>query len=246
MSFTGKTAIVTGVAGGMGRGIAQALLDEGANVAGLDIADIEALKGEGEFLSYRGSVADWGFVHRSVSDAKDAFGRVDYVVNAAGVLWLHRDTSVVDIELDVWDQVMEINLKGSAHTIKAAVPLMKEHGGSIVHVSTIQCLRGDTKPQDAYQASKAGLIALSKSVAIQFATHGIRSNCILPGPTKTPMQSRWDDDPAQAVATAKAVPLGRVGSVADMTNACLFLLSDRASFITGTELIIDGGLTALP
>ena len=107
-------------------------------------------------------------------------------------------------------------------------------------------MRGDDAPQDAYQASKAGLIALSKSIAIQFAADGIRSNTILPGPTQTSMQQRWIDNPALKEATIATVPLGRVGTPRDMSNAVLFLLSDAASFITGTELIVDGGVAALP
>jgi 3-oxoacyl-[acyl-carrier protein] reductase len=116
----------------------------------------------------------------------------------------------------------------------------------MVHISSIQCLRGDDKPQDAYQAAKAGMLALSKSIAIQFARDGIRSNCILPGPVDSPMQDRWRDDPAQKAAVAAAVPLGRIGLPQDIADACLFLLSDKASYITGTELIVDGGLMARP
>ncbi len=116
----------------------------------------------------------------------------------------------------------------------------------MVHVSSIQCLRGDDRPQDAYQVAKAGILALSKSIAIQFAREKIRSNVILPGPTESPMQARWQADPAMKHRTAAAVPLGRVGTTADMAAACLFLLSDRAAWITGTELIVDGGLMARP
>ena len=116
----------------------------------------------------------------------------------------------------------------------------------MVHFSSIQCLRGDEVPQDAYQVAKAGILALSKSIAIQFAPDRIRSNVILPGPTESPMQARWQAEPAMKHRTASAVPLGRVGTPQDMAEACLFLLSDRASYITGTELIVDGGLTARP
>ncbi len=119
-------------------------------------------------------------------------------------------------------------------------------GGAMVHFSTIQCLRGDDAPQDAYQASKAEVIALSKSLAIQLGKSNIRSNVILPGPAQSPMQARWDDDVAAIESLSQVVPLGRVGQVTDMSNACLFLLSDKASFITGTELVVDGGLLARP
>ncbi len=230
----------------MGRAIATQLLSEGANVAGIDLQKIEPIEGDGKFLGLKGGVADWLFVSRAVTEAKAKFGSIDYLVNAAGVLWFDRDMSVEEIDLDVWDQVLSINLKGCAHMIKAAVPHMKENGGAMVHFSTIQCLRGDDKPQDAYQASKAGLIALSKSVAVQYAASGVRSNCILPGPTASPMQARWEENPAGLTATENAIPLGRVGTVDDMANACLFLLSDQAGWITGTELIVDGGVTALP
>jgi 3-oxoacyl-[acyl-carrier protein] reductase len=124
--------------------------------------------------------------------------------------------------------------------------MQKTGGGALVHFSSTQCLRGDDKPQDAYQVSKAGLLALSKSIAIQFAKAGIRSNVILPSATESPMQARWRQDPELRRATAAGVPLGRVGTVQDMADACLFLLSDRAAFITGTELLVDGGRMALP
>ncbi len=246
MSFVGTTAVVTGGAGGMGRAIAGALLSAGANVVAIDARPIDAMTGDGEFLPLTGSVADWPFVSGAFDQAATRFGRVDYLVNAAGVLWFDRDKSLVDIDLDAWDDVMAINLKGCVHTARAAVPLMKSSGGAMVHFSSIQALRGDSAPQDAYQASKAALIAMSKSLAIQFAGSGIRSNCILPGPTESPMQDRWKANPDQLQATEHAVPLGRVGTVEDMSNACLFLLSEKAGYITGTELIVDGGLTALP
>ena len=103
---------------------------------------------------------------------------------------------------------------------------------------------GDSKPQDAYGASKAAVIRLSKSLAVQCARDGIRSNAILPAGTASPMQERWERDPAAMDRLAQAIPLGRVGTTQDMSDACLFLLSDKASFITGTELVVDGGVTA--
>jgi 3-oxoacyl-[acyl-carrier protein] reductase len=123
---------------------------------------------------------------------------------------------------------------------------MQERGGAIVNIASIQCLRGDPAPQDAYQASKAGVIALTKSIAIQYAGDGIRANSVLPGGAWTPLQERWDRDPEAAKRAAEAVPLGRVGRAEDIANAIVFLLSDKASWITGTDLIVDGGLTALP
>jgi NAD(P)-dependent dehydrogenase (short-subunit alcohol dehydrogenase family) len=163
------------------------------------------------------------------------------------VLLFGEDRSLLDIELEIWNRVIAINLTGCMLTARYAVPLMQRiGGGAIVHFSSTQCLRGDDRPQDAYQVSKAGILALSKSIAIQFAKDKIRSNVILPSATESPMQARWERDPEMKRRTAAGVPLGRVGTVEDMASACLFLLSDQASFITGTELLVDGGRLALP
>jgi 3-oxoacyl-[acyl-carrier protein] reductase len=259
MSFSGRTAIVTGAAGGMGLAIAAALVAEGAAVTLIDAKPEPGPlpagplpagplpTGPGRATYARGDLTDAGFVARAIKAAHQATGRLDHLVNAAGVLWFERDRSAIDMDLAVWDQVMAINLKSMVHTMRAAVPLMKAgSGGSIVNIATIQCLRGDSQPQDAYQASKAGVVALTKSIAIQFARDNIRANTILPGPTRTPMQARWDARPDQAESVASVVPLGRLGRPEDIANAALFLLSDKAAWITGTELIVDGGLMARP
>ena len=111
----------------------------------------------------------------------------------------------------------------------------------MVHFSTVQCLRGDAAPQDAYSTAKAGVGALSRSLAMQLAKDGIRSNTIYPGPSETPMQARWDTQ-EKVDAVADHIPLGRVGAARDLANAALFLLSDGAAYITGADLIVDGGM----
>ena len=200
-----------------------------------------------EALYYQGDIGEDRFVAETIGIAFAETGRLDYLVNAAGVLLFGQDRSLLEVELDVWNRVIAINLTGSMLSARHAIPCMrKSGGGAIVHFSSIQCLRGDDKPQDAYQVAKAGILALSKSIAIQFARDGIRSNVILPGPTESPMQARWQADPEMKHRSAGAVPLGRVGTTRDMAGACLFLLSDRAAYITGTELIVDGGLMARP
>ena len=243
--FVGRTAVVTGAGGGMGLQIASDLLAAGATVAGIDVKDRpDALD---DALYHQGDVSDQGFVAEAIGNAYAETGRLDYLVNAAGVLWFGRDRSLVEIELETWNRVIAINLTGCMLSARHAIPLMqKSGGGAIVHFSSTQCLRGDDQPQDAYQVAKAGILALSKSIAIQFAKDNIRSNVILPSATESPMQARWEKDPELKRRTAASVPLGRVGTTQDMANACLFLLSEQASFITGTELLVDGGRMALP
>ena len=248
MSFEGKVAYVAG-AGGMGLRIARDLIQAGAHVALADVkpAPGELPSGPGGNQYFEGDLTDDGFVEKTMAEWERRHGRLDYLVNTTGVLLFGRDRSCLEMDLDVWDRVMTVNLKSFVLTIRHAVPAMKRSGGgAMVHFSSIDALRGDDRPQDAYGCSKAAIIRLSKSVAIQLARQRIRSNVILPGPVHTPMQARWDNDPAALQRLSDFVPLGRIGTVEDMANACLFLLSDKAGFITGTELIVDGGLTARP
>jgi 3-oxoacyl-[acyl-carrier protein] reductase len=255
MSFSGKVAIVAGAGGGMGLNIANDLIGAGALVALVDLkerpGDIASGPGPGggggAGTYHQGDVTDEAFVKRVVTEIVTAHGRLDYLVNTTGVLWFDRDRSLVDIDMEVWDRVLAINLKSHALTARHAIPAMIESGGgAMVHISSLDALRGDNKPQDAYGASKAAVIRLSKSIAIQFARQGIRSNTILPGPVVSPMQERWEGKNDVLAAIADHVPLGRIGATQDIADACLFLLSDKASFITGTELLVDGGCAAKP
>ncbi len=130
---------------------------------------------------------------------------------------------------------------------KLIIPKMiKKKFGVMVHISSIDALSGDDKPQDAYGASKAAMIRLSKSLAVQFAKYNIRSNTILPGAVETPMQYRWKNNPLAKKQMSKNIPLQRIGKPKDIANTILFLLSDEGSYITGTEIIVDGGITAKP
>jgi 3-oxoacyl-[acyl-carrier protein] reductase len=249
MSFAGKAAVVAGAGGGMGLNIANDLIAEGAHVALVDVKPRPdgIRSGPGKSQYHQGDVTDEAFVKKAIDAAAGAFGRLDYLVNTTGVLWFDRDKSLVEMDMDVWDRVMAINLKSFAYTARHAIPHMKKAGGgAMVHFSSVQALRGDDKAQDAYGASKGAVISLSKSIAIQFAKDGIRSNSILPGATMSPMQARWDGKTELQKQIAAHIPVGRIGTTQDQANACLFLLSDKASFITGTELIVDGGTTALP
>jgi NAD(P)-dependent dehydrogenase (short-subunit alcohol dehydrogenase family) len=243
--FAGRRAVVKGAGGGMGLQVALDLQEAGALVVGVDLKERPAELAEA--LYEQGDVSDERFVGEAIARAFAANGRLDYLVNAAGVLLFGQDRSLTEVDPAIWNRVLAIDLTGCMLSARHAIPHMRTSGGgAFVHVSSIQCLRGDDRPQDAYQVAKAGILALSKSIAIQFAADGIRSNVVLPGPTESPMQARWQAEPAMKHRTASAVPLGRVGTPQDMAEACLFLLSDRAAYITGTELIVDGGLMARP
>ncbi|WP_419905565.1 SDR family NAD(P)-dependent oxidoreductase [Kiloniella sp.] len=250
MSFKGKTAVVTGAAGGMGLNIALDLANQGAYVVLIDVKQPEtdlSLVKQGTAQFREGDVTNSVFIKQVMDKTYEKTGRLDYLVNAAGVLWFDKDRSTEETDLDAWDRIMDINLKSMIITCRHALPLMRKTGsGSMVHIASVQAMRGDDKPQVAYQASKAGIISLSKTVALEGAADHIRSNSILPGPTASPMQDRWIKDPSIQSSTEKAIPLGRAGTTQDMANAALFLLSEKASYITGTELIVDGGLLARP
>ena len=249
LNFKGKTAVITGASGGMGLEISKKLAQNNISILMLD------LKSPGK--NFLNNNKNCKFKKVDVTNFKnlqlhiDKFYKqhqsIDYLINTTGVLWFNKDVSAVDIDSNIWDKVFEINLKSMMHLSKIIVPKMiKNKFGSMVHISSIDALSGDDKPQDAYGASKAAMIRLSKSLAIQFASKNIRSNIILPGPIDTEMQIRWKKNPSTKKNLEKFIPLNKVGKPEDISNASIFLLSDQASYITGTELIIDGGITAKP
>ena len=249
LKYKGKSAIITGACGGMGLEISKRLSQNNISVLMLDLKNPS-----NDFLNKN---INCEFKKVDVTNLKsmknhiDKFykknKRVDYLVNTTGVLWFDKDISAVNIDDKIWDKVFKINLKSMMYLSKIVVPLMKKNNfGSMVHLSSIDALSGDDKPQDAYGASKAAMIRLSKSFAIQFANNKIRSNIILPGPIDTGMQIRWKKNPKSKKNLEKFIPLNKVGKPEDIANASMFLLSDQANYITGTELIVDGGITSKP
>jgi NAD(P)-dependent dehydrogenase (short-subunit alcohol dehydrogenase family) len=247
--FSGRSAVVTGAGGGMGGRVAQDLCAAGARVCMIDVKEMPddyAAFGDRAFYC-QGDVTDHAFLKDTVSAACARFGSIDYLVNAAGILLFEQDFGVVDTDFAVWDRVLDVNLKGPARLAQLCIPhMIKRPASAMVHYASIGAYRGDSKPQDAYQASKAALMALSKSIAIQFAERGLRSNVVSPGMIDTPLQARWDGQPGAREAIAAAVPLQRLGRASDLSGPTLFLLSEFASYITGTDLVVDGGLLALP
>ncbi len=249
LSFKGKSAVVTGASGGMGLGVSKKLSDNDIQVLMLDLRSPskEFLLENKNCHFKKVDVTNFKKMKKCIDDFYKKQKSIDYLINTTGVLWFNKDVSAVDINSDIWDKVFKINLKSMMYLSKIIVPLMKKNKfGSMVHISSIDALSGDDKPQDAYGASKAAMIRLSKSFAIQFASSNIRSNIILPGPIETGMQIRWKKNPKAKKNLEKFIPLNRVGKPEDIVNSAVFLLSDEANYVTGTEIIVDGGLTAKP
>ena len=249
LTYKGKNAIVTGASGGMGLEISKMLSENNINVLMLDIqSPSKSYLSENVNCIYKKvDITNFRKLKSIIEKYFKENKSVDYLINTTGVLWFNKDVSAVDIKPEVWDKVFKINLKSMMYLSKIIVPLMKKNNfGSMVHISSVDALSGDDKPQDAYGASKAAMIRLSKSLAIQFASKNIRSNTILPGPIETGMQKRWKKNPKAKKNLEKFIPLQRVGKPQDISNACMFLLSDQANYITGTETIVDGGITSKP
>jgi len=247
--FTDHVAFVTGAGGGMGAAIVAELASHGAEVVAVDVKaepEIPATPDAGQRIHYqRLDVTAEHDVQAVLDDVMARFGRLDYVVNGAGVGWFDRDRSIVTSDRSVWDQVLAINLTGAMAVSRFAIPyLLAGGGGALVHLASVAGLRTADGAMDAYQVSKAGLISLSRGIALTHGPSGIRSNTICPGAILTPMiQPLYDEDPARAARMVERTPLRRLGTVDDVAAATRFLLSDAASFITGIDLVVDGGWT---
>jgi|TARA_B110000114_G_scaffold101207_1_gene106511 NAD(P)-dependent dehydrogenase (short-subunit alcohol dehydrogenase family) len=248
LNFKGKTAVVTGGSGGVGLSTVEKLIKEKIHVLALDIKEPPNKILKNKFFDYQKiDLTDFSETEKIINSFYKKFKSIDYLVNATGVLWFDKDKSAEEMDLDIWDKVFEINLKTMAYLIKIIVPKMKKNKfGSMVHISSIDALSGDDKPQDAYGASKAAMIRFSKSLAIQYGSFNIRSNTILPGAIETPMQDRWKKNPKAKKKMKDFMPIKKIIQPDGVASGVMFLLSDESAYTTGTELIIDGGITARP
>ena len=246
LNFAGKIALITGGSGGIGLSVVEKLIKNKIKVIILDIKPPKRKILSNKLVEFKKvDLSDHKNLKSCLIQLKKKYKKIEYVINAAGVLWFDKDLSIEKINLNIWDKVLSINLKSIVIVLQNILPSMKKNRfGSIVHISSIDALSGDDKPQDAYGSSKAALLRLSKSISIQYANKNIRSNSILPGPIATPMQKRWKKNPESKKNLSNFIPLQRVGKPSDIANATIFLLSNESSFITGAELIVLGCLTA--
>jgi NAD(P)-dependent dehydrogenase (short-subunit alcohol dehydrogenase family) len=248
MRLKDKVAFITGGGSGIGRSTCLLFAKEGAKIVCMDINEkagmetIKLVEGHGgEIVFIRGNIAHEQEVRRAIGVAVQTFGGLHILYNNAGVLWRDKDFEVTRTDGKTWDRVMAINLKGMVWVCKYGIPeLIKEGGGTIVNIGSGVAHMGFTRAQDAYTASKGAMIALTRSMAIVYAKNNIRANIIHPGPVDTPMQKEWDAETKQEIA--KWVPLGRLATPEDIAYCGLFLASEESAFITGQEIVVDGGL----
>jgi len=241
IDLTGQVAFVTGSTRGIGRAVADALYRTGAGVAivGRDKARAEAVAAElgDRAVGVACDVTDGAQVEAAISTAEKALGPIAILVNNAGIT---RDNLLLRMTEAEWDEVMTANLKGAFHATKAVLKgMMKRRQGRIINVSSIIGMTGN-KGQANYAASKAGLIAFTKSVAKEYGSRGILVNAVAPGFIETDMTGGLPEEARQAMLGG--VILGRFGTPADVAGAVLFLASDLAGYITGQTLVVDGGL----
>jgi NAD(P)-dependent dehydrogenase (short-subunit alcohol dehydrogenase family) len=251
MRLANKVAIITGSASGMGQAAAELFASEGASVV---VTDINAKAGNetvqtirdagGTAIFVKADVAAENEVKALVDTTLETFGHIDVLYNNAGVQ-LPEDQSVVTNSEALWDRVLDINLKSIFLCSKHTIPHMIKQGkGSIVNIASFVALLGCTVPQDAYTASKGGILSLTKSLAVQYGQNGIRCNAICPGPVETPLlRYLWTSEEARNKRLNR-IPLGRFGEARDIVYMALYLASDESAWTTGSWLVVDGGISS--
>ena len=252
MRLSGKAAVITGAASGFGRATAIRFAEEGANVV---VADLDARRGEETVALVRpsgvaaelvvGDIATQAGAEAAVQPCLKQFGRIDILVNNAGIADSAM-TNTWNVAEEVWDRILRVNLKSVYLCSRAAIPAMLERGsGSIVNLASIAA----SAPVGgaAYAASKGGMLSYTQLVARELAKRGVRVNCVSPGYMRTPMstgesQGATPEEQEQRMAGfAKRVPMGAAGTVLDIANAVVYVASDEAGYVTGQEIVVDGG-----
>ncbi len=251
MKLSEKVALITGAASGIGRETALLFAQEGAAVVVCDVND-QGGAATVSMIEQAGGRAL--YVHSDVSQARDSlhmveqaereFGGLHILFNNAGIMDSRDDNAEVTEE-EVWDLTMNINLKGVFLGCKYGIPALKRAGGgSIINTASFVALLGAATPQIAYTASKGGVLSMTRELAIIHARENIRVNALCPGPLRTELLMKFLDTEEKRQRRLVHIPVGRFGEAAEMAKAALFLASDDSSYVTGTEFVVDGGITA--
>lgn len=240
----GKVALITGATRGIGKGIAEVFAKEGAQVAFTYAGSVDKAKALEEELgklttvkSYQSDASDYDAAQQLVADVLAEFGKIDILINNAGIT---RDNLMLRMSKEDWDTIIKVNLDSVFNLTKAVIkPMMKARTGSIINMTSVVGIKGNAG-QANYAASKAGVIGFSKSIALELGSRNIRCNAIAPGFIETEMTAALDEKTVQG--WREAIPLKRGGQPEDVANACVFLASDLSSYITGQVLNVDGGM----
>ena len=251
MRLENKVALITGAGNGIGREAALLFAAEGASITAVDMdgpavetvaAEIRSAGGSCEPVIADVSSADG--CEGMVGAAEEAFGRLDVLFNNAGIM-MGADSDAVDTDEAVWDRTMAVNAKGVYLGCKYGIPaLLRAGGGSIINTASFVALVGAATPQLAYTASKGAVLALTRELAVVHARQNIRVNALCPGPLRTKLLMDFLDTEEKRQRRLVHVPMGRFGEAREMAQAALYLASDESSYVTGTEFLVDGGLTA--
>ncbi len=247
----GKVALITGAGNGMGQVASVLFAQEGARIVVADfspdggaetVSAVEAAGGEAAFVKV--DVARSDQVEAMIAFTMERFGALNVLYNNAGI-FPADDGGTTETPEPTWDRVMEVNLKGVWLGCKYGIPAMLESGGgSIVNVASFVALMGAATAQIAYTASKGGVLAMTREIAVEYGRQNIRANSLCPGPIGTPMLEQLMSDPARKARRLVHIPMGRLGQAEELAKAALFLASDDSSFMTGAQLVVDGGITA--
>ena len=251
MRLTGKTAIVTGAGSGIGRASAILFAQEGASVVASDINEepgeetVASIRGDGgEAVFVKADVSDASQVEDMVRDCVDRYSALDVLFNCAAVSLSKVDRPVAELDEEVWHTTLAINLTGTFLCCKYAIPFMAEkRTGSIINVISRACFNANDL--HAYSASKAGVLSLTKNIAVSYAPHNVRANAISPGGIETPMSLQVRDTPETADRYLRGLPLRRLAQPVEVSRLALYLASDESPHVTGTVMSIDAGSSAV-
>ena len=246
-----KVALITGAGGGIGRASACAFAREGARVVVVDCdeaagrATVAALAAQGGLAKFvRADVSRSADVQAMIACAETEFGALHVLFNNAGI-FPDDDGSVLDTDEAVFDRVINVNLKSVFLGCKYGIPaLLRAGGGAVINTASFVAVMGAATSQSAYTASKGGVLALTREIAIEFARRGIRANALCPGPVNTPLLQALLSDPARRARRFVHLPMGRLAEAEEIANAALFLASDESSYVNGTTFLVDGGTTS--